>query len=246
MRNKRLKHIIQNTFIITLLISLIACQKKDTNYSVITSPTPFSEIELHSAFDVFLKEDSIFSINAIGRQDVVENLVFTITEGVLKIEDPRKSEWRTPTSNKVELYITTPPLSKVTTFEACNIKTLNPITSLDFGLVLGGKANEATLALNCDIFYYWSGSVSGGKITLTGQSKQLKLWNTGLIQIDALNLQTDYALVENKSRGNCEVNVVDKLEYAIFNSGNIIVHGTPNVVTEMEHDDAVVGQLIQK
>ena len=237
---------IQNTLIVMLLISLVACKKKDTSYSVTTLPEAFSEVELHSAFDVFLKEDSVFSIKAIGRQDVVEALMFTVNEGILKIEDPRKSEWRTPTSNKVELYITTPPLSKVSTFEACNIKTLTPITSLDFGLVLGGKANEATLDLNCEVFYYWSGSVSGGKITLTGQSKQLKLWNTGLIQIDALNLQTDYALVENKSRGTCEVNVTDKLEYAIFNSGDIILHGNPNVVTEMQHNETAVGSLIKK
>ncbi|MFT6715738.1 MAG: hypothetical protein ACJA0Q_000367 [Saprospiraceae bacterium] len=247
MKRNNSKYTIQNTLmILVVFIIVVSCQKKDTNYSKTSLPQAFLKVELHSSFDVFLKEDSVYSIRAIGRQDVIESLLFTVTDSVLKIEDPRKSEWRTPKSNKVTLYITSPPLSQVTTYEACNIETLTPITSQEFGLVLGGKANEATLDLKCDVFYYWSGSVSGGKITLTGNCNELKLWNTGLIQIDAMNLTTDYALIENKSRGTCEVNVANKLDYAIYNSGDIIVHGSPAEINELSKKQGALGQLIQK
>ncbi|MFT6747561.1 MAG: hypothetical protein ACJAZ2_001914 [Glaciecola sp.] len=230
-------------FILLPLLAVFSCQKKDTDFSATSSLQAFKEVELHSSFHVYLQEDSVFSIRAVGRQDVIEDLTFTIQDSVLKIEDPRKSEWRTPTSNKVELYISSPPLSKLSTFEACDIKTITPITSNEFGLVLGGKANEANLDLNCNIFYYWSGSVSGGKIILSGQCNSLKLWNTGLMQINARGLQSSYGLVENKSRGTCEVNVTNKFEYAIFNSGDILLNGNPTEIVQFEKVDEAVGQL---
>ena len=243
---KNIKPAVLVVFSLLCLAIVSSCQKKDIDFSSTTTLEVFKEVELHSSFHVFLQEDSVFSIRAVGRQDVIEGLIFTIQDSVLKIEDPRKSEWRTPTSNKVELYISSPQLSKLTTFEACDIKTVNPITSNEFGLVLGGKANEANLELNCNIFYHWSGSVSGGKIELDGQCNTLKLWNTGLMQIDAINLQTSYALVENKSRGTVEVNVTNRLEYAIFNAGDIVVHGKPSEITQFEIDKEAVGSLIEK
>jgi hypothetical protein len=238
--------LIYHLFMAILMTVCISCSDDEASHSVTTPLSAFKQVECHSAFNVFLKEDTAFSIQAIGNQDVVEQLVFAVSDSVLKIEDPRKSEWRTPTSNKVELYITSPPLSKLSTFEACKISTLNPITSDEFGLVLGGKANEATLQLDCDIFYHWSGSISGGKITLEGNCSTLKLWNTGLVQIDAFNLQANYAFVENKSRGNCEVKVSTKIDYSIFNTGDIIVYGEPQEINELTNNEDALGQLIKK
>lgn len=246
MKTINIKYFFTFPLIALLLLTCWSCAKKDISYSTTTKLESFAKIELHSTFHVHLIEDTVFSVRAIGRQDVVEGLIFTISDSTLKIEDPRRSEWRTPRSNKVELHISAPPLKELTTFEACDIKSTTPITSEEFGLILGGKANEASLQLNCGTFYYWSGSVSGGKIILTGATNTLKLWNTGLVQIDAHELNTNYALVENKSRGNCEVKVSTKLDYAVLNSGDIIVYDSPEEVIEMDSDESATGKLILK
>jgi len=224
---------------------ILSCQKNDDNYVLIKSPSAFSAVELHSSFDVLLTEDSVYSINFTGKEDIVKGIEYSVTDSVLKIEDPRRSEWRTPKSNKITLHITSPDVKLLTTFEACNITSSSTLHYDELGLILGGKANDVSLDLKCKEFYYWGGSVTGGKITLSGSTEQLKLWNTGLIQVDAAQCQTNYCFIENKSRGNCEVTVSDKLDYSIFNIGDIIMHGTPPIINKLEGDSNATGKLIQ-
>jgi hypothetical protein len=242
---KPYKHLIQG-IITTLLVMNLSCQKNDENYILNDLPAPFNSIELYSSIDVLLIEDSVYSIKFVGREDIVKGIEYDVTDSVLKIEDPRKSEWRTPKSNKVILHITSPNIKRLTTFEACNIATNSTLNYHDLGLILGGKANEVNLDINCKTFYYWGGSVTGGKISLSGNTEQLKLWNTGLIQVDASQLKTNYCLIENKSRGNCEVEVIDKLDYSILNTGDIILHGNPSIINELEIDNTATGRLIHK
>ena len=79
----------------------------------------------------------------------------------------------------------------------CDIKTSNPITSNEFGLVLMGKVNHANLELDCNNFYYWNNFPCGGNLTLYGKTNILDLWNFAIMSIDAKNLIAQNAKIEN-------------------------------------------------
>lgn len=220
----------KHLYIILLVWALLnSCEKEKITSRSLTTEA-FDQIELNDAFEVFLTEGNHCSIDIVGYETIIEYVDFKVDSQILKIENTRKLGWITPEKNKIKLYITSPPLQRIKADEGCNVQTLSPITSTEFGLVLVGKSNQANLALDCNTFYYWNNFPSGGKLTLSGTTNTLKIWNSAIMSVDAKNLTSKYAIVENSSKGDCEVTVLDRLEYSIKGIGNIHVYGDPKEI----------------
>ncbi len=205
--------------------------------------SPFTEIEFNNCFDVYLNEDTIYSIEIIANEEMIGDIAFEVQDSVLMINNYASGKWLTPRKNKIQLYINSKQLSKVNANETCNIETISPITSNEFCLVLKSKANEASLELACNSFCYWNNFPCGGKLTLSGTVENLTLWNFAIMYVDAKNLIAKNALVENNSEGDCEVTVTNKLEYSIKGTGNIHLYGSPLEIIKIDLTSS--GQLIQ-
>jgi len=232
----------QILFVIISII-LFSCNKDIIEDSIVAELEPFNEIELNDAFEVFLQEDSVYSIRIVGDEKVIQHVSFKVENNVLRIDNERSVKWITPRKNKIQLYLKSKTLSQIIAGEACYIQTINPITSEEFGLVLTGKVNEANLELNSKIFYYWNDFPCGGKLTLSGETDELKIWNFALMSVNARNLTAKYAFIENSSKGDCEVNVVDRLEYSIRGIGDIHLYGSPSEIIKNQLSSS--GRLIQ-
>ncbi|MDA3891079.1 MAG: DUF2807 domain-containing protein [Salinivirgaceae bacterium] len=219
-------------FISTILF--FSCQKNNQFTSIAENLSPFTSVELNSAFNIYLSEDSVFEIEIEGYERNVESIDFSVTDSVLSIRNNVNFKFTTPTKNKIDIYIKSKPLKQVSANETCNIKTITPITSASFGLILKSKSNRANLELNSGTFWYWNNFPCGGLITLNGQSKVLKLWNYALIKIDAQNLIVERAEIANHSKSDIDIHVTDKLEYSISNVGNIVLHNTPKEIIKNE------------
>ncbi len=218
--------------LLCILCLVLSCKKEIINKSRILVVEPFEQIELNDAFEVFLTEGNNYSIEIIGDEKMIEYVDLKVENNILAIENKRKVKWISPTKNKIQIYVTSLPLKKITADEGCNIQTLSPITSTEFGLILTGKSNQANLELNGNIFYYWNNFPTGGKLTLSGKTEVLKIWNFAIMSVDAKNLISKYAIVENSSKGDCEVTVLNKLEYKISGEGNIQLYGEPSEIIE--------------
>ena len=218
----------KHQLIILSIISLfISCKKEIIDSNRILNLEPFEEIELNDAFEVFVTEGNNYSIEIVGDEKVIDYVDVIVNNNILTIENTRKAEWMSPKKNKIRIYVTSLPLSKITAAEGCNIKTLTAITSDNFGLILKGKSSQANLELNNNSFYYWNHFPTGGKVTLSGKTEKLKIWNFAIMSVDARNLISKNAIVENSSLGDCEVTVINKLEYSISEKGNIHLYGDP-------------------
>ncbi len=226
-----------------ILCLFISCDKELIYKTRYVSLEPFEKIELKDNFEVFITEGSAYSIEITGEAETVDWVDYKVENNILSIENNKKAKWITPKKNKIEISITSPPLKEIAASEGCNIQTLNPITSIEFGLILKGKSNQATLELNSNTFYYWNYFPSGGKLTLSGKTERLKIWNFAIMSVDAKDLTSQYAVIENSSKGDCEVTVLKKLEYSILGEGNIHLYGEP---LEIIADDlSSSGRLIQ-
>jgi len=226
---------VKSKFIVLFMLGLLILSCKKNNPKTIRNVelATFSEIELLSNFDVYLIEDSTFSIEIEGFEKSVSQVEYSVENQVLKIDNVQKYKFTHPKTNKITLNIHSKPLRKVTANETCYIRTKNPITSDDFGLIFKSKANYADLELKGKVFYYWNNYPCGGKLTLKGTTEQLKIWNTAILSVDAKNLISDYAIVENSSKGLCEVNVVNKIEYSLLGEGNIELYGAPLIKNQI-------------
>ena len=204
---------------------------------------PFDHVELNHSFRVYLREDSIHSVEIVGIAKAVEEVTYEVSDGILTLDNEQSSKWTNPGNNVIELYITAPALRRVVANVANDIHTLTPITSWEFVLIMKGKVNEANLELACNSFAYWNAFPCGGKVTLTGRTDVLILFNFALMSIDAKELTTRRAKVENSSKGDCAVRVTDKLEYSITGIGDIHLYGGPNEILPGEISSS--GQLIE-
>ncbi len=227
---------------ILLVVLLLACGKRKEVIEVLHILDAFSQVELNSTFDVYLVEDSSYFIELIGVAKIIDKVDISNDNGVLKIKRTSKNDWLSPKNNKIKLIIHSLPLEGVTANKTCSILTSNPITSDEFGLVIKDKASEANLTLDCNIFFFWNNAPAGGRITLNGQCTILRMWTTAIVTVDATNTIVDNALVENDSKGDCNVFVNTLLDYSILNEGNVNVYGSPSEINLVEHSGS--GELI--
>lgn len=242
---KRIKSTSRYYLFISLLLFSLSCKKEKFEETTLAYEdlTLFDEIQLNSVFDVFLTQDTIYSLKITGSDEIIKQVSYSIENHILSINNEYKPKWLAPKHNKVKLYISSNRPKKIIAKQTCYIETVNPIISDEFGIIMGNKLNMANLELNCNIFYYWNDHPCGGKITLSGTTNILRIWNFAIMSIDARNLTTSYALVENTSKGDCEIVVTDKLEYSIHGTGNIYVGGEPNEIIAKEITSS--GKLIE-
>ena len=232
----------QQLLLFSILSLFISCKKEIVDHRFLDLEA-FEKIEVNDAFDVFITEGNNYSIDIVGDEKTIEYVNAIVENNILTLENKKKIKWISPKTNKIKIYVTSLPLKRVTAAGGCHIKTLNTITSIDFGLVLTGKSSEANLVLNNNRFYYWNNFPTGGKVTLSGKTESLNIWNYAIMSVDAKNLISKDAIVENSSQGDCEVNVIRKLEYSISEKGNIHLYGGPSEI--ILKDLTSSGKLIQ-
>ena len=226
-----------------ILLTTISCSKNNNEHKEVNLDF-FHTIKVDDSFNLYLEEDTCFYLELHANKDVLKNISYTINDSILTLDNSTGFKWLSPTENKIELIIHSLPLKEVYLNETCHLQTINPISSVSFGLIISAKSNEATLDLNCKTFYYWNNFPSGGRLTLLGKAEQIKLWNDAIFSVDASQLIAQKALVENNSKGNCIVNVSDYLEYSITNMGNIYVANEPREIVEIELSSS--GRLIKQ
>lgn len=188
----------------------------------------FHSIELNSSFQVYLIQDSLYSVRIEADEDILEKIEIKNEDSTLKISDQSGWKWLRPTKNKVKLYISCNRPKTLMVNETCNIETINPIISQEFGMIMASKLNEANLSVQCSVVYFFNNHPMGGKITLRGTTDRFKAWPTALVQIDAKDLESNVALIENSSKGDVHVKCSEALVYKISNTGNIYCYGTPD------------------
>lgn len=218
-------------FCITILLS---CRKEAVLIEITKELPEFKEVILNSTFTVFLTQDTSYNLKIVGHPDFIDEVKFEVEYGVLSVDFKSKKKWLNPKENKVTLYINSDSLKLLQAKETCYIETLNPIVANEFGLILSSKLNEAKINLACNTFYYWNIHPCGGKLTLLGEVTNLKIWNVGIMSVEAENLLVkDYAYIENKSKASCRIRVLNKLDYGIYGEGNIYLYGNTIDLNEM-------------
>jgi len=234
----------KNTFfLLIVLIMANSCSKKSNTITQSYDLEYFNHIKFYDSFNIILHESDEFRIEITADEKRIEFISFNITDTILEIKNDKTARWANPHKNEVEIHVYSEPLSFIEAEESGFISTANPITTEEFGLVLKSKVNEAHLELDCGTFYYWNNIPSGGKLTLTGASDVTKIWNHALMNVDAKALATRVALVSNSSKGIIEVSPTEKLEYSIYDIGNIHLHSVPSEIISIEISGE--GNLVQ-
>lgn len=231
---------------LSLLICSISCQDSDLQETTrVVHLKPFYSMELHSVFEVYLLQDTTFNITVTGDSEVIGDVLFSIEDSVLTVSNGNKRKWLNPGTSRVKLYVNSNVLSSINIYETCYIKSLDPIISESFIIINQPTPRlcEIDIELDNSYFLYWNNYQCGGRINLRGRTDYLETHTFALMTLDAKYLIADYAFIETRSKGDCEVNVQQQLEYSIHDAGNIYLHGTPDEIILKERTST--GKLIQ-
>lgn len=213
------------TYLLVMTIVITACKKDEEQIQKTIPLSAFHSIFINGAFEVDLMEQNESAIEILGSESFVNATKVELIDSVLTIENDKSYKWTRPNNNITKLIIKGMGIKVLHANESCQINSLNPITTKEFGIILKSKANTANIQLDNESFYYWNNFPCGGKLTLKGQTKEMKLWNTAIMSVDAIALECEYALVENDSKGDCLINVSQRLDFKINGEGNIVLYG---------------------
>ena len=227
-----------------LICLLVSCDDGEFSERYETL-VPFHTIELNSVFDVYLVQDTVYGIRISAHENVIKNVLLSVDTGILRISNESRIKWMSPESNKVKLFIHAENFYEIWPNETCYIKSVKPIISDEIRLIMGHhpKLSQIDLDLDCNSFLYWNNHQCGGKVTLKGRTTKLFIYSYGLMTVEADKLNTEFAVVENNSKGDCKVSVADKLEYSIRGVGNIYLSGQPREIVRGEVSSS--GRLIE-
>jgi hypothetical protein len=229
---------------IAFLFVFTSCKKAFETETKIVETNAFYNIKTLSSFDIYLTEDTFYHVKITDATEMLENISIWIDNDTLKIKNNNKKLWLNPKHEKPKIYITAKKLSNISLAEGCYLESQNPLTSEWLGLILYGKVNEAKLTLKNKNFYYWNMFPCGGKLTLSGETDRLHIWNFGLMNVDAKNLTCRYGLIENNGKNNCAISVTDSLLYQIKGKGDIVLYSNTTVIINQGAES--IGKLVKK
>lgn len=191
--------------------------------------TDFHTIEIDGVYEIELVQDTVCKVTMTASPRVFKKNTISVSDSVLTMHEKHGSHWLHPRESNSKVVIHVNHLKRLNVHEACSLRTNGPLgrPSEEIGMVVDyAKMMEADLELGCGTFYYWN-DPNGAHIKLRGRANNLKLWNTGLAQVDATGLTANYVLADNGSQGEVKVRVMETLEYKLSSTGNICYSGSP-------------------
>lgn len=229
---------------LTLATLHFSCSKgwsEDERTTQTFTPDSIHTIVVRGVFDIHLIQDTVCSVTVNGVPKMMEKTSVIEENGTITIKNNKRGEMFYPKTKNTIVTIRVKQLRKILLGDVAKVTCENPLTGGEIGLVAETRYFDADLKLDCTTFYYWN-NVNAGVMKLSGQVQELKLWNSGLCAVNALDLQTNYALVDTGSQADCEVTVNNTLEYSITGIGNIKYRGTPSQIVRQNITGS--GQLI--
>ncbi|MFK8104235.1 MAG: head GIN domain-containing protein [Saprospiraceae bacterium] len=199
---------------------------KDGEGAVVTRTVSLSTItgiNLEIKANIFLSHGSSQQVTLEGQSNVLDELEFTISNGVAKIDfDGCIDKYTT-----LNIYIRTPEIKQLTIQGEGEIKSESTLVIEDIDLTINGTGNiELDLGAADDI----DGTIKGsGKLRLEGSADDLDVSISGSGDLKAFNLSAKKADLKITGSGDAEVNVEETLKVNISGSGDVLYKGTPTV-----------------
>jgi len=219
---------------------LSSCEKISGQGPVVTETRTinnFTGINTSIEGDVYVYQDSVFKVELLAQQNILDAIESSVDEGVLNIGF--KPGVRIGAHDRVKVYITMPEVHGLSISGSGLVTALQSIEADDLQLKVAGSGNIALSSLTGSTI---SGSIDGsGNITVydgTAAYEQLQVNGSGLLDFAGLNTPKADAAVNGS--GAIKVNVQQVLNASISGSGVIYYTGNAQVNTNNAGSGKVV------
>jgi hypothetical protein len=201
----------------------------------------FTRIELHDLIELTIVEDSTATFAVVtGNENLLDKVVTEVNGNVLTIDNENTCRFVRSFKNKLSIELHTSGLNALINYGQGDVSSVNKLKTDVFFYEQNHGVGDVNLSLDAD-------SVSIichtgiGNVTLSGTARTGGFFNGGYGEIDAADLETEQAFVNNSSVNDVKVKFSDYLFAFINLSGNIYYSGPPQQIDFTSEGD---GELI--
>jgi hypothetical protein len=208
--------------------------------STYTEFQKFEIVEIHNIFNVYVKQAPIYSLKIKTNSTLLQNVKVIYTDTSLVISDENTCYFARDYDLHIDLYITAPDLKQLLLFNASTFYSVDTLRYNRFIYKALDKLAFADFDIICDDHLFielWSVS---GKVDVGGKCTYLTVLNHGNSFIYGFNLLAQFAQIEQRSTGDIEISVKNKLKAGVYDIGNILYKGTPALDTITNGRGAII------
>lgn len=189
----------------------------------------FSGVDVSGAIDVYLTQDSSYSVKVEVDNNLQEFIEVYVDGNKLRIHQ-RNNTSLDPTRD-IKVYVSAPSYRRVEASGACSVISKNRLgTDDDFAIHLSG-ACDVDLDLKAPRV---RAEVSGAcSVTLKGETKDFSVDGSGSTDLKCFGLLTENADVDLSGASDAEVYASVKLDASASGSTDIKYKGNPSVNSHM-------------
>ncbi|MBN2891165.1 MAG: DUF2807 domain-containing protein [Bacteroidales bacterium] len=190
----------------------------------------FSDIHVYDMFNVYVQQADNYSVKIKTNSTLLKNVIVN-NDTALVISDDNKCYFARNSENHIDIFITTPELSHLSFYSASTFYSIDTLKFHRFSFRAFGKLAFADFNVICEDHLFVSMWNVSGNLKVGGECKYFQVLNHGSTYIDAFELNSQFAKIEQRSSGDAKVNVSNELTAEIFDIGNVFYKGNPVIDT---------------
>ena len=191
--------------------------------------TGFNSIHVSGSTDVYVKQDSVFSVRVEAEENLLEYLI-TETDGSTLSIHQKEGTNLNPTKS-IKVYVSGPMFKHFEASGACDIYTENQLSSNEtVSINLSGSCDVKMELKAPEVKADLSGA---GTVTLKGETKDLKLDGSGSTDIKCFEMLAENTHLEISGAGDAEVFANVKLDVHVSGAADVKYKGNGAVNQEV-------------
>lgn len=187
----------------------------------------FTAVEVGNAIDVYLKQDSSFSVKVVTDENL-QRYILTEKEGqTLRIRE--EDNINTDATGKIKVYVSAPVFSELEASGASGIRSENLLQSTGSLRISVSGASDAKLELKAPVIDV--GMSGASTIQLKGQTRDLRVRGSGASRARCFELLSENADVDINGASNADVFASVSLKGEASGASDIRYKGNPTVTS---------------
>jgi hypothetical protein len=191
----------------------------------------FTSIELNDYIQYELLDTAYYGVIITAPGNLITDVSTEVKDGRLIVHNGNTCNFVRSYKNRITVRICAPDFRDIQNYATGDIKTVNAIDGAHFSMDNRSAAGVQTLSLFTDTINIASHTGVSDAV-LSGSCDVVYLFEQGLGQIDARELESNYAFVNNSSLNEVYVQARNYLYAYIQFSGNIHYSGQPQYIDQ--------------
>ena len=233
-------------FLLALLMGLAACHKPGCLESAGPTTTvehkaaPFHQIDLWDNIDMVLTLDSVERVRVEAGTHLQPNIVTTVADGVLTIQNTTSCTWLRSPSEKVTVYVSFKTLDRINYNGSGRVSATDTLRLPELRVSSETGAGNVELTVHTGLLRAFIDHENADFI-IRGIAEECHAYTNSRGTLDLSELQVRRYNIRYGAVKDTYIRVSERLEVEIYFTGNVYYRGDPQI-TSIYHD---TGRLIK-